>query len=61
MTSVKGLGASLGVAIGSSFVYENEIDFNKKLSLNNFEINFNGLSIGFLIYYLLISFNIINK
>jgi hypothetical protein len=31
------------------------------LDLINFEINFNGLSIGFLIYYLLISFNIINK
>ena len=30
MTSVKGLGASLGVAIGSSFVYENEIDFDKE-------------------------------
>ena len=30
MTSVKGLGASIGVAIGSSFVYENEIDFDKE-------------------------------
>jgi len=30
MTNVKGLGASLGVAIGSSFVYENEIDFDKQ-------------------------------
>ena len=29
MTSVKGLGASLGVAIGSSFVYENEKFFEK--------------------------------
>tara|TARA_B100000941_G_scaffold14780_1_gene9023 strand:+ start:4218 stop:5849 length:1632 start_codon:yes stop_codon:yes gene_type:complete len=37
MTSVKGLGASLGVAIGSSFVYENEIDFNKKAILNHVE------------------------
>ena len=35
MTSVKGLGASLGVAIGSSFVYENEIDFNKKAVLTH--------------------------
>ena len=37
MTSVKGLGASLGVAIGSSFVYENEIDFNKKAVLTHVE------------------------
>ena len=37
MTSVKGLGASLGVAIGSSFVYENEIDFDKEAILNYVE------------------------
>ena len=37
MTSVKGLGASLGVAIGSSFVYENEIDFDKEAILNHAE------------------------
>ena len=37
MTSVKGLGASLGVAIGSSFVYENEIDFDKKAVLTHVE------------------------
>ncbi len=37
MTSVKGLGASLGVAIGSSFVYENEIDFDKKAILTHVE------------------------
>ena len=37
MTSVKGLGASLGVAIGSSFVYENEIDFHKKAILTHVE------------------------
>ena len=34
MTNVKGLGASLGVAIGSSFVYENEIDFDKEAVLS---------------------------
>jgi phosphotransferase system enzyme I (PtsI) len=37
MTSVKGLGASLGVAIGSSFVYENEIDFDKEAILTHAE------------------------
>ena len=37
MTTVKGLGASLGVAIGSSFVYENEIDFDKKAILSHVE------------------------
>ena len=37
MTSVKGLGASLGVAIGSSFVYENEIDFDKEAILTHVE------------------------
>ena len=37
MTSVKGLGASLGVAIGSSFVYENEIDFDKEAILTYLE------------------------
>ena len=37
MTSVKGLGASLGVAMGSSFVYENEIDFDKEAILTHVE------------------------
>ena len=37
MTSVKGLGASLGVAIGSSFVYKNEIDFDKEAILTYVE------------------------
>ena len=37
MTSVKGLGASLGVAIGSSFVYENEIDFDKEAIFTHVE------------------------
>ena len=37
MTTVRGLGASLGVAIGSSFVYENEIDFDKKAILSHVE------------------------
>ena len=37
MTSVKGLGASLGVAIGSSFVYENEIDFDKEAIVTHVE------------------------
>ncbi len=37
MASVKGLGASLGVAIGSSFVYENEIDFDKEVILTHVE------------------------
>ena len=29
MTSVKGLGASLGIAIGSAYIYENEVNFEK--------------------------------
>ncbi len=37
MTNVKGLGASLGIAIGLSFVYENEIDFDKKAKLSHIE------------------------
>ena len=37
MTNVKGLGASLGVAIGSSFVYENEIDFDKQAVISQSE------------------------
>jgi len=37
MTNVKGLGASLGVAIGSSFVFENEIDFDKEATLSHSE------------------------
>ena len=37
MTNVKGLGASLGVAIGSSFVYENEIDFHKQAVISHSE------------------------
>ena len=37
MTNVKGLGASLGVAIGSSFVYENEIDFDKQAVISHSE------------------------
>ncbi len=37
MTNVKGTGASLGVAIGSSFVYENNIDFDKKTVLSHNE------------------------
>jgi len=37
MKNVKGLGASLGVAIGSSFVYENEIDFDKEATLSHSE------------------------
>jgi len=37
MTNVKGLGASLGVAIGSSFVYENEIDFDKQAVISHIE------------------------
>ena len=37
MTSVKGLGASLGVAIGSSFVYKNKIDFDKEAILTHVE------------------------
>ena len=37
MTNVKGLGASLGVAIGSAFVYENEIDFGKQAVISQSE------------------------
>ena len=37
MTNVKGLGASLGVAIGSSFVYENEIDFDREATFSHKE------------------------
>ena len=37
MTNVKGFGASLGVAIGSSFVYENEIDFDIEATFSHKE------------------------
>ena len=37
MIKVTGLGASLGIAIGSSFVYENEIDFNEQAVLSHSE------------------------
>jgi len=37
MTNVKGLGASLGVAIGSLFIYENEIDFDKQAVISHSE------------------------
>ena len=37
MTSVKGLGASLGIAIGSSYIYENEINFESPTSIS-FEV-----------------------
>ena len=37
MINVTGLGASLGIAIGSSFIYENEIDFNKQAVLSHSE------------------------
>jgi len=37
MTNVRGLGASLGIAIGLSFVYENEIDFDKEAKLSHTE------------------------
>ena len=37
MTNVKGLGASLGVAIGSSFVYDNEIDFDIEATFSHKE------------------------
>ena len=37
MTSVKGLGASIGIAIGSSYIYENEINFESPTSIS-FEI-----------------------
>ncbi len=29
MTSVKGLGASIGIAIGNAYIYENEVNFEK--------------------------------
>ena len=34
MTSVKGLGASIGIAIGSSYIYENEINFESPTSIS---------------------------
>jgi len=34
MTSVKGLGASIGIAIGSSYIYENEINFESPMSIS---------------------------
>ena len=37
MTNVKGLGASLGIAIGLSFVYKNEIDFDKEAKFSHTE------------------------
>ena len=37
MTNVKGLGASLGVSIGLSFVYENEIDFDIEATFSHSE------------------------
>ena len=37
MTNVRGLGASLGIAIGLSFVYENEIDFDKEAKISHTE------------------------
>jgi phosphotransferase system enzyme I (PtsI) len=37
MTSVKGLGASIGIAIGSSYIYENEINFESPMSIS-FEV-----------------------
>ena len=37
MTSVKGLGASIGIAIGSSYIYENEINFESPTSIS-FEV-----------------------
>ena len=33
MTTVKGLGASIGIAIGSSYIYENEINFENPTSI----------------------------
>ena len=37
MISVKGLGASIGIAIGSSYIYENEINFESPTSIS-FEV-----------------------
>ena len=34
MTSVKGLGASIGIAIGISYIYENEINFERPTSIS---------------------------
>jgi len=34
MTSVKGLGASLGIAIGNAYIYENEVNFEKLASVS---------------------------
>ena len=34
MTSVKGLGASIGIAIGNSYIYENEINFESPRSIS---------------------------
>ena len=34
MTSVKGLGASIGIAIGISYIYENEINFEHPTSIS---------------------------
>ena len=34
MTSVKGLGASIGIAIGISYIYENEINFDHPTSIS---------------------------
>ena len=42
MTSVKGLGASIGIAIGSSYIYENEINFESPTSIS-FEVSKSNL------------------
>tara|TARA_B100001093_G_scaffold135818_1_gene128335 strand:+ start:1075 stop:2706 length:1632 start_codon:yes stop_codon:yes gene_type:complete len=34
MTSVKGLGASMGIALGSTYIYENEINFGNPISVS---------------------------
>ena len=34
MTSVKGLGASIGIAIGNAYIYENEVNFEKLASVS---------------------------
>ena len=34
MTSVRGLGASIGIAIGNSYIYENEINFESPKSIS---------------------------
>jgi phosphotransferase system enzyme I (PtsI) len=34
MTSVRGLGASIGIAIGNSYIYENEINFESPRSIS---------------------------